>query len=179
MAQALFRAALVALSLTAAQAAEAKVRILVDLGAQRMTVIKNGRETVVWKISSGRNGFETPTGRFIVQRMDADHFSDEYDQAPMPYSIFFSRGLAIHGTEQGGLGRPASHGCVRLSTSHARELYSWVEEHGATIEIAGRVRGRLVAETEPERPERRPRRAARPRRETFGADPDMERYRVY
>ena len=73
-----------------------------------------------------------------MQRMDADHFSDEYDQAPMPYAIFFSRGLAIHGTTQAGLGRPASHGCVRLSVDHARELYEWVEQYGAgAIDITG------------------------------------------
>ncbi len=115
----------------------AKVEIHVDLNAQRMTVVKNHEKPIVWKISSGRQGFETPTGSFIVQRMDADHLSDEYDQAPMPYAIFFSRGLAIHGTSERGLGRPASHGCVRLSVEHARELYGWVEQYGASIEIDG------------------------------------------
>jgi lipoprotein-anchoring transpeptidase ErfK/SrfK len=87
--------------------AKAKVMIHVDLDAQQMTVIKNNDETHVWKVSSGREGFETPTGLFGVQRLDANHFSDEYDQSPMPYSIFFEQGLAIHGTNQGGLGRPA------------------------------------------------------------------------
>ena len=116
----------------------AKVEIRVDLDRQRITVVKNHEAPIVWKNSSGRPGYETPTGRFIMQRMDADHFSDEYDQAPMPYAIFFSRGLAIHGTTQSGLGRPASHGCVRLSVDHARELYEWVEEFGATpIDITG------------------------------------------
>ena len=118
-------------------AAAAKVEIHVDLGHQRMTVVKNHEKPIVWKISSGRAGYETPTGRFIVQRMDADHLSDEYDQAPMPYAIFFSRGLAIHGTYERGLGRPASHGCVRLSIDNARDLYDWVEQYGASIEIAG------------------------------------------
>ncbi|HYA79866.1 MAG TPA: L,D-transpeptidase [Methylocystis sp.] len=118
--------------------AAAKVEILVDLDGQRMTVTKNGERPVVWKISSGRSGYETPTGSYIVQRMDADHLSDEYDGAPMPYAIFFSRGLAIHGTYERGLGRPASHGCVRLSIDHARELYGWVEQYGASrIEISG------------------------------------------
>jgi L,D-transpeptidase catalytic domain len=117
--------------------AKAKVMIQVDLDAQQMTVTKNNSETYVWKVSSGREGFETPTGLFSVQRLDANHFSDEYDQSPMPYSIFFSQGLAIHGTYQGGLGRPASHGCVRLSIPHAQMLYSWVEQYGASIEIGG------------------------------------------
>jgi hypothetical protein len=115
----------------------AKVEIHVDLNSQRITVVKNHEKPIVWKISSGREGFETPTGSFIVQRMDADHLSDEYDQAPMPYAIFFSRGLAIHGSSERGLGRPASHGCVRLSVEHARELYGWVEQYGASIEIDG------------------------------------------
>jgi lipoprotein-anchoring transpeptidase ErfK/SrfK len=83
--------------------ANAKVMIYVDLDAQQMTVIKNNGETHVWKVSSGREGFETPTGLFNVQRLDVNHFSDEYDQSPMPYSIFFAQGLAIHGTNQGGL----------------------------------------------------------------------------
>jgi hypothetical protein len=63
--------------------AKAKVMIHVDLDAQRMTVTKNNDETHVWKVSSGREGFETPTGLFSVQRLDANHFSDEYDQSPM------------------------------------------------------------------------------------------------
>ena len=116
---------------------KAKVMIHVDLDTQQMTVTRDNGETLVWKVSSGREGFETPTGLFSVQRLDANHFSDEYDQSPMPYSIFFSQGLAIHGTYQGGLGRPASHGCVRLSIPHAQMLYSWVEQYGASIEISG------------------------------------------
>ena len=128
--------------------AAAKVEIRVDLARQEMTVVKNHEKPIVWKISSGRPGFETPTGSFAVQRLDADHLSDEYDQAPMPYAIFFSRGLAIHGTYERGLGRPASHGCVRLSIEHARELFGWVEQYGASIEIDGvaPTRGAIYAE---------------------------------
>jgi L,D-transpeptidase catalytic domain len=64
--------------------AKAKVMIQVDLDTQQMIVIKNKGETPVWRVSSGRSGFETPTGLFNVQRLDANHFSDEYDQSPMP-----------------------------------------------------------------------------------------------
>jgi hypothetical protein len=117
--------------------AAAKVEIAIDLSRQRMIVVKNHESPLVWRISSGRAGYETPTGAFIVQRLDADHLSDEYDGAPMPYAIFFSRGLAIHGTYERGLGHAASHGCVRLSVDHARELFSWVEQYGASIEISG------------------------------------------
>jgi L,D-transpeptidase catalytic domain len=85
--------------------ARAKVMIQVDLDTQQMTVTKNNGETQVWNVSSGRSGFETPTGLFNEQRLDVNH-SDKYDQSPMPYSIFFYEGLAIHGTYQGGLGRP-------------------------------------------------------------------------
>ena len=80
----------------------ARVEIFVDLSRQRMTVKKPGGEALVWKVSSGRSGFETPTYVFNVQRMDAEHFSDEYEQAPMPYAIFFSRGHAIHGSYERG-----------------------------------------------------------------------------
>jgi hypothetical protein len=135
--------------------AAAKVEIHVDLGRQRMTVVKNHEKPIVWKISSGRAGYETPTGSFIVQRMDAEHLSDEYDQAPMPYAIFFSRGLAIHGTYERGLGRPASHGCVRLSIDNARDLYDWVEQYGASIEIAGDAPAFREVSDEDRKPPRR------------------------
>src|SRR5208337_486096 len=135
----LARILIVTLALAGSPApAAAKVEIRVDLTRQQMTVIKNNEKPIVWKISRGRPGFETPTGSFVVQRLDANHLSDEYDGAPMPYAIFFSRGLAIHGTYERGLGRPASHGCVRLSIDHARELFDWVEQYSASrIEISG------------------------------------------
>ncbi len=135
-------ALLMAASLTAAGAA-AKVQINIDLAAQQLTATRKGGETVVWKISSGRPGYETPAGHYTVYRMEPDHKSDEYDQAPMPYSMFFSpRGLAIHGTYERGLGRPASHGCVRLSVANAKKLYEWIAEDGgetggAEVEIVG------------------------------------------
>ena len=76
-------------------------------------------------------------------RMEADHHSDEYDQAPMPYAIFFSpRGLAIHGSYERGLGSPRSHGCVRLAVGNAQKLFEWVEKQGASIEIVGATPGR-------------------------------------
>ncbi len=119
----------------------ATVRISIDLSTQRLTAARGGGETVVWKISSGRPGYDTPVGRYSVMRMEADHYSDEYDQAPMPYAIFFSpRGLAIHGSFERGLGSPRSHGCVRLSVANARQLFEWVEQQGATVEIVGETR---------------------------------------
>jgi hypothetical protein len=113
----------------------ARVDIFVDLSRQRMTVKKPGGEALVWKVSSDRSGFETPTGVFNVQRMDAEHFSDEYDRAPMPYAIFFSRGLAIHGSyESLTPGVAWMHPPLRPKRPQS---LSWVEQYGATIEIAG------------------------------------------
>lgn len=155
-------------SLLAASSSEAAMRISIDLSRQRLTAVRDGAETVVWKISSGRPGYETPTGRYAVMRMEADHYSDEYDQAPMPYAIFFSpRGLAIHGSFERGLGRPRSHGCVRLAVDNARKLFEWVEAHGgATIEIAG------------ETPSAASRRASVPRRAPQ-LQPEVEVDQVY
>ncbi len=153
----------------------AKVDIHVDLGRQRVTIVKNHEPPIVWKISSGRSGYETPTGRFIMQRMDADHFSDEYDGAPMPYAIFFSRGLAIHGTTQPGLGRPASHGCVRLSVDNARELFEWVEQYGAgPIEITGDATSVAQLQDDDPQPRRKSKRARR--RDIDDEPPILDRY---
>jgi lipoprotein-anchoring transpeptidase ErfK/SrfK len=153
-------------ALLAASPARALVRVTIDLSQQRLTATRGG-ETVAWKISSGRPGYETPTGHYPVMRMEADHFSDEYDQAPMPYAIFFSpRGLAIHGTFERGLGRPRSHGCVRLAVGNARTLFEWVEREGATIDIVGATqgggRGERVADEAPARPRPKPRREPTP-----------------
>jgi len=133
----------------------ATVRISIDLDAQRLTATRDDGGTVVWKISSGRPGYETPTGHFSVMRLDADHYSDEYDQAPMPYAMFFSpRGLAIHGSYERGLGRPRSHGCVRLSVANAQKLFGWVEKEGATVDIYGDAPGGEVVVGDDERPRR-------------------------
>ena len=168
---------LILLSALACSAAPAFAKVeSVDLGRQRITIVKNNEPPIVWKISSGRPGYETPTGRFIMQRMDADHFSDEYDQAPMPYAIFFSRGLAIHGTTQPGLGRPASHGCVRLSVDHARDLYEWVEQYGAgPIEITGDATSLAQLQDDEPRPRRNGGKRAR-RRDGDDETPVLDRY---
>ena len=83
-----------------------------------MTVSVDGVPRYVWPVSSGARGYDTPSGEFKPFRMDKDHFSREWDDAPMPHSIFFtSRGHAIHGSDATRrLGSPASHGCIRLST---------------------------------------------------------------
>src|SRR3954468_195470 len=96
-------------------AAQAKVSITVDKDAQRMTVAIDGVERYHWPVSTGIPSRETPNGSFRTFRMEEDHYSKEFDDAPMPHSIFFTKiGHAIHGTDSvSRLGTPASHGCVR------------------------------------------------------------------
>jgi len=69
--------------------------------------------------------------RYYVQRMERMWYSRKYDNAPMPHALFFEGRLAIHGTNAiRQLGRPASHGCVRLSPGNARTLFDLVRQHG-------------------------------------------------
>src|SRR3954451_2559052 len=122
--------------------AHAKLLIKVDQANQRMMVSVNGEPPFSWPVSTGKNGYNTPDGIFRPNRMEAEHFSDEYESAPMPHAIFFDKqGHAIHGSSE-RLGRPASHGCVRISPGHAAELFSLVELErmwNTTVEITGGV----------------------------------------
>ena len=108
----------------------------VNLSTQRMTVSRNGRVLHSWKVSSGRKGYRTPTGTWTVHRMHKRYFSKKYHGAPMPYAMFYYRGFAIHGTNAiSRLGRPASHGCVRLHPSNAAKLFAMVRRHGGTVKV--------------------------------------------
>src|SRR6202165_5602069 len=134
--------ALTGLMLFATGAAQANVSITVDKNAQQMTVAVDGVERYHWPVSTGIPSHETPNGSFRTFRMEEDHFSKEFDDAPMPHSIFFTKiGHAIHGTDsEGRLGTPASHGCVRLSRAHAATLYAMVESEGVlntTVTLTG------------------------------------------
>ena len=119
-----FLIAVAGLMLFAAGAAQAKISITVDKDAQMMTVAVDGVERYQWPVSTGNPSHETPNGTFRAFRMEEDHYSKEFDDAPMPHSIFFTKiGHAIHGTEsEGKLGIPVSHGCVRLSRANATTL---------------------------------------------------------
>src|SRR3954451_6095355 len=112
--------------------AAASVLIEIDKSAQRMTVTQDGARLYTWPVSTGQRGYDTPGGEYTPFRMEKDHFSREWDDAPMPYSIFFTkRGHAIHGTEHvRNIGQPASHGCVRLEPGNARTLFSLVKQEG-------------------------------------------------
>jgi hypothetical protein len=123
-------------------AAQAKVSITVDKNAQLMTVAVDGVERYQWPVSTGNPSHETPNGSFRTFRMEEDHYSKEFDDAPMPHSIFFTKvGHAIHGTEsEGKLGTPVSHGCVRLSRANATTLYALVQQEGVlntTVTLTG------------------------------------------
>ena len=108
------------------------VDITINKVSQKMTVKVDGETEYVWPVSTGARGYETPSGKFRPFRMEKDHFSKEWDDAPMPNSIFFTpRGHAIHGSMYvKSLGRRASHGCVRLAPDNAAKLYSLVQEAG-------------------------------------------------
>lgn len=111
--------------------AKADVFITIDKSEQTM-IVQTPDDTYVWDVSTGRKGHRTPTGVFQPYRLAKMHYSKKYDNAPMPHSIFFLGGYAIHATyDVKNLGRPASHGCIRLSPQNARWLYRIVNDFGA------------------------------------------------
>lgn len=124
-----------------ANAALAKVVVNVDLSSQRMNVYVDGQHYSTWRISSGRRGYFTPRGTYRPKWLKRMHYSSKYNNAPMPYSIFYHGGYAIHGTDViSRLGYPASHGCIRLHPSNAAKLFSLVKKHGkrnTIIRISG------------------------------------------
>jgi hypothetical protein len=112
--------------------AHAGVDVKVDIVAQRMSVTTTDGEVYDWKISSGRKGFRSPNGVYRPTRLEKNWYSRKYGGA-MPYSVFFRGGYAIHGTGAvGALGRPASHGCIRLHPANAAKLFALVKKHGAS-----------------------------------------------
>jgi lipoprotein-anchoring transpeptidase ErfK/SrfK len=118
-----------ALSIHPARAAGVTARI--DLSAQRMSVYVGGKRYGRWRVSTARRGYRTPIGRFRPQRLHRRYFSRRYYNSPMPHSVFFYKGYAIHGSYQiKRLGRPASHGCVRLHPRNAARLFGLIRRHG-------------------------------------------------
>ncbi len=120
-----------------AATAEAKVQVAIDLTSQTMHV-NSAVGSYTWPISSARSGFSTPHGSYAPTNLERMHYSRKYHMSPMPYSIFFRGGYAIHGTySTAELGRPASHGCVRLAPGNAARLFQMVQAEGASISISG------------------------------------------
>src|ERR1700751_4772403 len=146
--------AVAGLMLLAGHAAQAKVDITIDKDNQMMTVAVDGVTRYHWPVSTGIPSRETPAGSFRAFRMEEDHYSKEFDDAPMPHSIFFTKvGHAIHGTDSvGRLGTPASHGCVRLSRQNASTLYALVQEQGVlntTVTLTGSAQVALARNPRP------------------------------
>jgi lipoprotein-anchoring transpeptidase ErfK/SrfK len=120
-----------AVTLGSVNAARSEVSVRIDLATQTMRVAVDGASYSVWAVSTARPGYHTPKGTYRPYALDRMHYSSLYDWTPMPYSIFFRRGFAIHGTtEVGLLGRPVSHGCVRLRPDNARTLFNLVRSQG-------------------------------------------------
>ncbi len=124
----------IAFAAAGTNAASAEILVTVDKSAQRMTITRDGQPLYSWPVSTGRSGYATPSGSYAAFRMEADHYSVEWDDAPMPHSIFFTKiGHAIHGSyDTKNLGKPASHGCVRISPDNATTLFALVEREGVT-----------------------------------------------
>jgi hypothetical protein len=170
--------------------AQAGIVVTVDKSAQRLSVMVDGAPRYQWPVSTARWGYRTPNGSYRPQRLERKWFSRKYDWSPMPYSIFFNEGYAIHGSyEISRLGRPASHGCIRLHPQNAALLFALVKERvgDTTIVVTGdrpqqaaRSRAREADRHEKHRVHREVRRAARarpaeriveapPRQTSFGA----------
>ncbi len=114
------------LSLVGIASAEAGVDVRVDIAAQRIQVTTTDGESYNWAISSGRKGYRTPNGVYRPTRLEKNWYSRKYGGA-MPHAVFFRGGYAIHGTTAvGALGRPASHGCIRLHPANAAKLFALV-----------------------------------------------------
>src|SRR5580693_345457 len=136
----------VALALPLASAAHANIVINIDKNAQQMSVAVDGAQRYTWPVSTGRPGYDTPNGTFKVNRMDADHLSQEWDNAPMPHTMFFDlRGHAIHGFfDVKHLGLAVSHGCVRLARANATVLFDLVKTEGmanTSVTVSGQTPG--------------------------------------
>jgi lipoprotein-anchoring transpeptidase ErfK/SrfK len=104
---------------------------VVDKSDQKLHLYENGLKKYSWEVSTARKGKVTPTGTWNAQWLSKHHKSSLYNNAPMPYAIFYDGNFAIHGTDQiGRLGTPASSGCVRLHPENAAVLYAMVEQAG-------------------------------------------------
>jgi len=129
----LVAASLAAMLFGAAAGAQAASLVAkIDVSSQTMTVSKYGQVIYKWRVSTARSGYITPRGTYRPQRLHRMWYSRKYDMSPMPYSVFYHGGYAIHGTNAvKRLGTPASHGCVRLDTANAATFYSLVKQVGS------------------------------------------------
>ena len=121
----------------------------INLSNQRMEVLVGSSHLHTWAISSGRAGYSSPRGNYRVQWTSRMWYSRKYDNAPMPHAVFFTGGVAVHATSAVGmLGRPASHGCIRLAPGNAAQFYALVQKYGnkqTQIQVVGSAPGNAVA----------------------------------
>jgi lipoprotein-anchoring transpeptidase ErfK/SrfK len=114
-----------------ASPALADVVARVSIASQRMVLIVDGEVEAVWKVSTAGRGYHTPRGSYRPKVLRRMHYSSKYENAPMPHSVFFRGGYAVHGTDHvRSLGRPVSHGCIRLAPRNAATLYHLIRQHG-------------------------------------------------
>lgn len=103
----------------------------VDIASQTMTVVHRGQVKYRWKVSTARRGKVTPSGAWTAKWLSKNHRSSRYNNAPMPYAIFYNGHYAVHGTNQTSrLGSPASAGCIRLHPQNAALLYKLAQQEG-------------------------------------------------
>jgi lipoprotein-anchoring transpeptidase ErfK/SrfK len=107
------------------------VFIVVNKNQQTMKIYKGDVLIYTWLCSTGKQGYVTPPGNYKPYHVAKMHYSRKWDMAPMPYSVFYYKGFAIHGTNYTrNLGRRASHGCIRLSTANAKKVYHLAKRYG-------------------------------------------------
>jgi hypothetical protein len=158
--------------------AQCGIVVTVDKSAQRLTVVVDGAGRYRWPVSTGRWGYSTPNGSYRPQRLERKWFSRKYDMSPMPYSIFFNEGYAIHGSyEVSRLGRPASHGCIRLSPSNAAVLFALVKDRTDDTRIV--VTGEAPAQRARAREDAWQEYQSQPYESNFGKSWDDNRSRSY
>jgi lipoprotein-anchoring transpeptidase ErfK/SrfK len=169
----------------------------VDLGKQTMVVSEDGDVKYSWPISSGAQEFPTPRGSFRPQWLAKMWYSKKYDNAPMPNAVFINGGVAIHATQHvSSLGRPASHGCIRLAPRNAKTFYNLVQKHGlksTRVSVYGTPKWRSPAVASRQQPQQARRRyverddgdswfsSGRTYRQPYGYDQryTQRRYRQY
>ena len=126
-----FAALALALALLPGQAIADRVLARVSISSQTMMVYHEGRLLFTWPVSTAKAGKITPAGTYEPEFLSKNHRSRRYNNAPMPYAIFYDGNYAIHGTDQiKRLGKPASHGCVRLHPDNAKILFQMVKAEG-------------------------------------------------
>jgi hypothetical protein len=119
--------------------------LIVNLATQRAVLFRNGVPIGASTVSTGRPGYETPTGVFTILEKKVEHYSRKYDNAPMPYMERLTwKGIALHAGHLPG--RPASHGCIRMPAGFAKLLYG-VTRLGMTVVITDRAVTPRVAPT--------------------------------